>query len=155
GSGGSAQGLGQVASQAISDALGWKPSSTDPKGFVGALTQSFTLTEIEGHVESTWNPRTYTVQTDLAGGITGAQASLYTRAKDAQDNCLRLLDGLYPLDPTADTEFVKALREMAKSQIVEIVKQFAVVPPSILRVNTYFKILLGLKHLRFSEEPRV
>ena len=153
--GGGGQGLGQVASQAISDALGWKPTPTDPKGFVGALTQSFTLTDVEGHVESKWNQRTYTVQTDLAGGITGAQASLYTRAKDAQDNCLRLLDGLYPLDPTADTEFVKALREMAKSQIIEIVKQFSVVPPSILRVNTYFKILLGLHHLRFTDEPRV
>jgi hypothetical protein len=38
---------------------------------------------------------------------------------------------------------------MAKSQIIEIVKQFGVVPPSILRVNTYFHILLGVnkKHL--------
>jgi hypothetical protein len=153
--GGAGQGLGQVASKAISDALGWKPNATDPKGFVGALTQSFSLSEVEGHVESKWNPRAYTVQSDLAGGITGAQASLYTRAKDAQDNCLRLLDGLYPLDPTADTEYVKALREMAKSQICEIVKQFGVVPPSILRINTYFKILLGVHRLRFDNEPRV
>ena len=153
--GGAGQGLGQIAAKAIGDALGWKPNSTDAKGFVGALTQSFTLTDVEGHLESTWNPRTYTVQTDLAGGISGAQASLYTRAKDAQDNCLRLLDGLYPLDPTADNEYVKALREMAKSQIVEIVKQFGVVPPSILRVNTYFKILLGAAHLRFDTEPKV
>jgi len=143
-SGGKAgQGLGQIATNAISSTLGWKPNSNDPKGFVGALTQSFTLTDVEGHVESTWNPRTYTVQTDLSGGISGAQASLYTRAKDAQDNCLLLLDGLYALDPTADSEYVTALREMAKSQISEIVKQFGVVPPSILRINTYFKILLG------------
>ncbi len=95
------------------------------------------------------------MQSDLAGVISGAQASLYARAKVAQDNCLPLLDSLYPLDPTADPEFVKALREMAKSQIAEIVKQFGVVPPSILRVNTYFKILMGAEHLRFNEEPRV
>jgi hypothetical protein len=155
GGGGAAQGLGQIATRAISEALGWKPNVTDAKGFVGALTQSFTLTEVEGHVESKWNPRSYTVQTDLAGVISGAQASLYARAKVAQDNCLPLLDSLYPLDPTADPEFVKALREMAKSQIVEIVKQFGVVPPSILRVNTYFKILMGVDHLRFDDEPRV
>jgi hypothetical protein len=155
--GGGGQGLGQVVARAVSDVLGWKTNAADPKGFLGALTQAFTLTEVEGRVESAWNPRTYTVQTDLAGGITGAQASLYTRAKEAQDQCLPLLDGLYPLDPDADPEYVKALREMAKSQITEIVKQFAVVPPSVLRVNTYFKILLGVDdtQLTFQEDARV
>jgi hypothetical protein len=157
GPGGAGQGLGQTVARAVSDVLGWKANSADPKGFLGALSQAFSLTNVEGRVESTWNPRTYTVQTDLAGGITGAQASLYTRARDAQDQCLQLLDGLYPLDPDADPEYVKALREMAKSQIVEIVKQFAVVPPSILRVNTYFKILLGLREeqLTFTPSPTV
>jgi hypothetical protein len=155
GGGGGNQGLGQIAARAIGDALGWKPNSSDAKGFVGALTQSFSLTEVEGHIESKWNQRTYTVQSDLAGAISGAQASLYARAKVAMDNCLPLIDGLYPLDPTADPEFVRALKEMAKSQIAEIVKQFGVVPPSILRVNTYFKILMGVKSLRFSDDPRV
>jgi hypothetical protein len=144
GSGGALGGLAQVASRAIGDVLGWKTNAADAKGFIGALSQSFTLTEVEGHIESKWNPKSYTVQTDLAGGITGAQASLYTRAQVAQEKCLPLLDGLYPLDPRADPEYVNALREMAKSQICEIVKQFGVVPPSILRVNTYFEILLGV-----------
>jgi hypothetical protein len=136
--------LGQTAALAIGDVLGWKVSSTDPKGFVGALTQAFTLTDVEGHVESSWNPRTYAVQTDLGGGISGAQASLYTRAKDALDQSLSLLDGLYPLDPDADPEYVKALREMARSQMTEIVKEFGTVGlPSILRIDTYFEILLG------------
>jgi hypothetical protein len=136
--------LGQTASMAISNALGWKTNSADPKGFVGALTQSFTLTEIEGHVDAKWNPRTYAVQTDLGGGITGAQASLYSRAKDALDQSMPLLNGLYPLDPEADPEDVKALREMAKSQLSEIVKELgAVGGPSVLRVDTYFQILLG------------
>jgi hypothetical protein len=153
--GGGNQGLGQIAARAIGDALGWKPNSDDAKGFVGALTQSFSLTEVEGHVESKWNQRTYTVQSDLAGVISGAQASLYARAKVAMDNCLPLIDGLYPLDPTADPEFVRALKEMAKSQIAEIVKQFGVVPPSILRVNTYFRILMGVKSFRFNDDPRV
>jgi hypothetical protein len=142
GSGGS--GLGQVAAKAVSEVLGWKPSTTDPKGFIGALTQAFTLNDVEGHTESTWNPRTYAVQTDLGGGITGAQASLYMRAKNALDSALPLLDGLYPLDPEADPEYVKALREMARSQMTEIVKELGVVGlPSILRIDTYFEILLG------------
>ena len=150
-------GLGLTVASAVSDVLGWKANAADPKGFLGALTQAFSLTEVEGHIESKWNQRTYTVQTDLAGGITGAQASLYTRAKDAQEQCLPLLDGLYPLNPDADPEYVKALREMAKSQIVEIVKQFAVVPPSILRVNTYFQILLGVTpaNMKFTPNPTV
>jgi hypothetical protein len=136
--------LGQVALRAVGDVLGWKPNAADPKGFVGALTQAFTLTDVEGHVESKWMPRTYAVQTDLGGGITGAQASLYTRAKDALDQSLSLLDGLYPLDPEADPEYVKALREMARSQMTQIVKEFGMVGlPSILRIDTYFDILLG------------
>ena len=143
--------LGQVAARAVTDALGWKVNASDPKGFVGALTQSFTLTEVEGHTEATWVPRTYAVQTDLGGGITGAQASLYSRAKDALDKSLPLLDGLYPLDPEADPEYVKALREMARSQMSEIVKELgALGGPSVLRVNTYFQILLGQTRISFA-----
>jgi hypothetical protein len=154
GGGGGGQGLGQVAAQAIGDVLGWKANAADSTGFVGALTQSFTLVEIEGRTEHKWNPKSYTVQTDLAGGITGAQASLYTRAQVAQEKCLPLLDGLYALDPRADPEYVKALREIAKSQITEIVSQFGVVPPSILRVNTYFHILLGVERRHLKPEFR-
>ena len=138
--------LGQTALQAVSDVLGWKANPADPKGFIGALTQSFTLTDVEGHTEATWKPRSYAVQTDLGGGITGAQASLYMRAKDALEQSLSLLDGLYPLDPEADPEYVKALREMARSQMNEIVKELGMVGlPSILRIDTYFGILLGQK----------
>lgn len=142
--GGSGMPIGQAAQKAITDVLGWKMNTADPKGFIGALTQSFTLKEVEGHIESSWTPRTYAVQTDLGGGITGAQASLYMRAKDALDQSLSLLDGLYPLDPEADPEYVKALREMARSQMTEIVREFGAVGlPSILRIDTYFGILLG------------
>lgn len=146
--------LGQVAAKAITDVLGWKTNADDPKGFVGALTQSFTLNDVEGHVEATWTPRTYAVQTDLGGGITGAQASLYMRAKDALDKSLPLLDGLYPLDPEADPEYVKALREMARSQMTEIIKELGVVGlPSILRIDTYFGILLGQNPAQLGSTP--
>jgi hypothetical protein len=145
--------IGQIASKAVTDVLGWRVNTSDPKGFVGALTQSFKLTEVEGHTEATWVPRTYAVQTDLGGGITGAQASLYSRAKEALDSSLPLLDGLYALSPDADPEYVKALREMARSQMTEIVKELgAAGGPSVLRVNTYFQILLG-QNINFQTPP--
>lgn len=154
GSSGGPTSLGQVALKAVSDVLGWKANPGDPKGFVGALTQSFTLSDVEGHVESKWTPRTYAVQTDLGGGITGAQASLYLRAKDALDKTLPLLDGLYPLDPEADPEYVKALREMARSQMTEIIKEMGTVGlPSILRIDTYFRILVGQSELPIRFDP--
>src|SRR5581483_10550141 len=128
-------GLGQIASKAIADVLGWKLKDGDPKGFIGALTQSFTLTDIEGHVESKWTPRTYAVQSDLSGGITGAQASLYTRGKEAGDQCLPLIEGLYTLNTEADPEDVTAVKAVTKSQISELVGELGMLGgPRITRV---------------------
>jgi hypothetical protein len=146
GSGGGAgsSSIGQLASRTVTDVLGWKLNPADPKGFIGALTQAFTLSNVEGHVESTWNPQMAAIQTDLGGSITGAQASLYMRAKDAVNQANSLLDTLYPLNPEADPEYVKALREMVRSQMTQIVRELAVIGlPSVLRIDTYFAILLG------------
>jgi hypothetical protein len=83
------------------------------------------------------------VQTDLSGGITGAQASLYSRAKEALNQALPLLDGLYPLDPEADAEDVAALKGIARSQLTELVNELAVAGgPRISRINQYFQLLL-------------
>lgn len=143
GGGGGSASLGQLASRTVTDVLGWKVNSADPKGFIGALTQAFTLTDVEGHVEASWNPQMPAIQTDLGGSITGAQASLYMRAKEAVDQSSSLLDTLYPLDPEADPEYVKALREMVRSQMTQIVRELAVIGlPSVLRIDTYFGILL-------------
>ena len=121
---------------AVGDVLGWKVKAADPKGFVGALTASFACTDVEGHTQCTWTPRTYAVQTDLAGGITGAQASLYSRAQEALNQALPLLDGLYPLDPEADAEDVTALKGIARSQLTELVNELGVAGgPRISRVE--------------------
>jgi hypothetical protein len=139
-----ASGLGQTAAKAIADVLGWKTKPNDPKAFLGALTQSFTLTEIEGRVESKWMQRSYAVQTDLSGGISGAQASLYTRARYMLDQSLPLLDGLPPLDPDIDLEEAEAARQVVRSQMTELVNEFAFPSgPRISRVNQYFSLLLG------------
>ena len=39
------------------------------------------LAMIGGHSEVTWTPRTYAVQSDLSGGVTGGQAGLYDRRR--------------------------------------------------------------------------
>jgi hypothetical protein len=136
--------LSQLATQTITNVLGWKPKDDDAKGFVGALTQSFSLQDVEGHVEATWTPRTYAVQTDLAGGISGAQASLYTRANEALQQSLPLLDGLYALNPDSDAEMVTALKDIVKSQFTELVNELGYPGgPRISRVNQYFFLLLG------------
>src|SRR5579872_348135 len=136
--------IGQIAARAVADVLGWKPKQGDAKGFVGALTQAFSLTETEGHVQATWTPRTYAVQTDLSGGISGAQASIYARGKDALDQSLPLLDGLYALDPEAAAEDIAALKAVVKSQLSELVNELAFPSgPRVQRVNQYFHLLLG------------
>lgn len=144
-SGGATNNLGSTVNRAINDVLGWKLKTDDPKGFVGALNASFSCQEVEGHTECTWTPRTYAVATDLAGGITGAQASLYTRAKEALDLSLPILDGLYALDPTADKEEIDALKKVARSQMTELVNELGMMGgPRPFRVSQYFDLLLAI-----------
>lgn len=136
--------LGAVVAKAVGDVLGWKVKTDDVKGFVGALNASFTGQSVDGRIDYSWTPRTYAVQTDLSGGITGAQASLYTRAKEALDKSIPLLEGLYPLDPEADAEDTAALKAVAQSQLTELVGELGYSGgPRISRVNQYFVMLLG------------
>ena len=95
--------LGQLVDSALREVLAWRPRAGDPKGFVAALNQAFTISEVEGHTEFAWTPRSFTVQADM-GAVTGAQASIYARAKAALDQSAPLLEGLYPLRPDDDEE---------------------------------------------------
>ena len=134
--------LGQTAAQAITDVLGWKFNASDANGFMGALEQSFKLTEVEGHTQASWVPRTYAVQTDLAGGITGAQASLLYRMKEAVDQSLPLIDGLIPLRPDPDWEYIAAAKAVIKSQLQELIAELSL-PGSlrVARVDQIFDVL--------------
>jgi hypothetical protein len=137
--------LGPVVTKALQDVLGWKVSGGDAKGFLGALNQSFQLTVVEGRVQSAWTPRSYAVASDLAGGISGAQASLYAMAKSLLDKALPIIDGLYPLDPAADLEYVAAIKQLANSQFTELVNELAFLGgPRVVRVHQYLQVLLGI-----------
>jgi hypothetical protein len=136
--------LGQIVTNALNDVLGWKIKAGDAKGFVGALNASFACSDMEGRTECKWTPRSYAVQTDLSGGITGAQASIYSRAKNALDQALPLLDGLAALDPEAVVEDVTALKGIARGQLTELVKELGQLGgPRVSRVNQYFELLIG------------
>jgi hypothetical protein len=140
--GGTSQ-LGMAADKAIREVLSWRSKGDDPKGFVGALNQAFDLREIEGHTEFKWTPRSYTVQTDM-GAITGAQASIYTRAKVALDQSMPLLDGLYTLTPNVEPEDLATVQAVVRSQFTALVNEFGVVGgPRVPRVDELFDLLLS------------
>lgn len=142
--GGSTFGAGMAAVKAISDVLGWKPKDNDPKAFVAALNASFTCKDFEGHAECVWTPRTYAVMADAAGGISGAQASLYSRAKDAVDRALVLLDGLYALRSDADPQDSESLKAIIKSQLTELVGELGLPSgPRVTRVDQLFFLLVN------------
>lgn len=135
--------LTTVVNQTLADVLGWKARVDDPAAFEGALTASFEVEEVDGVTNWKWTPRTYAVQSDLSGGITGAQASLYKRAQEALQQSLPLLDGLYPLDPKADAENIAALKAVVRTQLSQLVSELATAGgPSEARVNSYFGLLL-------------
>lgn len=142
--------LGQTVEGTLREVLGWRPRQDDPKGFLAALTQSFTCEEVEGRSECKWTPRSYAIQADL-GAITGAQASIYNRARVALDESLPLLEGLYPLLSTADKEDSEAARAIVRSHLTELVNELGMQGgPRVQRVDTLFE-LLGADPLRNPE----
>jgi hypothetical protein len=142
GGGGGGTSLGQLAEGAIRDVLNWRPKN-DPKAFQAALGQSFSLTDVEGHTEWKWTPRSYTVQTDL-GAVTGAQASLYTRARTALDQALPLLEGLSPLRRDVQDEDLQSMRDVVRGELTQLVNEFGVLGgPRVQRIDELFRLLLG------------
>lgn len=135
--------LSQIVEGALRDVLGWKPSAQKPDAFISALNQAFTSNDVEGHTEWTWTPKSYAVQTDM-GAVTGAQASLYNRAKVALDQCLPLLDGLRSLRADILPDNLNSMREVVRSQVTELVHEFGLLGgPRSQRVDRLFELLLG------------
>ena len=134
--------LKQMVDTALLEVLGRKLKTDDPKAFLTSLDRSFTLEQFEGHTLFKWTPRTYAVQTELGGGITGAQASIYHRAKAALDDALPLLDGLYPLLPAPDLQEVEAARAIIRTEFIELVNELGVEGgPRVQRVDDTFSLL--------------
>jgi len=134
--------LKQTVDNALLEVLGRKLKTDDPKAFLTSLDRSFPLEQFEGHTMFKWTPRTYAVQTELGGGITGAQASIYHRAKAALDDALPLLDGLYPLLPAPDLQEVEAARAIIRTEFIELANELGVEGgPRVQRVDDIFSLL--------------
>jgi hypothetical protein len=141
--GGTAISVKRTAQVALREVLGRAPRTGDTRSFLAALTHTFTATEQSGYTVYRWTPRTYSGQTDLGGGVTGAQASLYGRAKVTLDNAVPLLEGLYSLREDADEELVKAARNITRAELTEIVTELGTEGgPRVARVNNLFDLLL-------------
>jgi len=139
--------LGQIVDGALREVLGWRPRTTDSQGFVAALNQSFSVKEVGGHTEWKWTPRSYAVAAEL-GAVTGAQASIYTRAKTMLDQSLPLLEGLHPLNSTFDEEDLDAIRAIVKSSLTELVAELGREGgPRVARVDNLFFQLLGVNNV--------
>lgn len=123
GGGGGATSLQRTVELAIQSVLGRLPKRGDHRSFVAALNMSFTYKETEtGHRHIEWTPRSYAGQTDLGGGVTGAQASLVTFAQSAYDNSTPLLDGLYSLIG-ADEQEVNAATSILRATWTEFINE--------------------------------
>jgi hypothetical protein len=136
--------LQSIVDEALLEVLGRHVSLNDPRAIREALTQVFPETIEDERYVYHWTPRTYIVQTELGGALSGAQASLYQRAQRALDDILPLLDGLHPLSPTADEEEMEACRATVRQQIIELVNELGYEgTPRVQRVTKILEVLLG------------
>jgi hypothetical protein len=142
GQGGSLQ---QIVDGALGEVLGRNLKTGDAKMLLASLTQAFSAKESNGRTDYVWTPRAYaSVQTELGGMLTGAQASLYHRAKVALNEMLPLLNKLYPMDSAADPQNIEAARSIVRTEITELVNEMGTQGgPRAHRVETLFQLLIG------------
>jgi hypothetical protein len=80
------------------------------------------------------------MQRRSAVSISGAQASIFTRARQAVDQALPLLDGLSPLNAQADDD-IEAIKIIVRKQMLALVEELG--PPRVTRVGQIFRLLGG------------
>jgi hypothetical protein len=122
------------------------PGTVDVEAFVSALDRHFTEVELEGTTEYRFTPYGGALPTERAGlMITGAQASLYTRAIQAETAIQSMLDSLYPLSEIADKEQAAASRAILSSIVHQLITELgAEGGPSAILVDAFFAQLLDL-----------
>ncbi|MDJ0674141.1 MAG: peptidoglycan-binding domain-containing protein [Calothrix sp. MO_167.B42] len=136
--------LKQVVDNAFGRVIGQTFRAGNITNFRDSLNQTFAIQETNGQRTITYSPRSYTTQPELGGAITGAQASLYHRAKAALKEMLPLLDGIYELDPASDEQNRDAIRAVVRTEITEVVNEMGVQQgPRVQRVDSLFQLLIG------------
>ncbi len=139
-------GLDAIVDQAFGKLLG-QQNPANITDFQAALANAFVAKKQGSRTTYEWQPYAYSNSTsasDLGGGVTGAQASLYYRAKAILSDVLRLLAELKPLNPAADTENIEAVRSIVRNEINELVRELGLPGgPRTQRVDHNFQRLLG------------
>jgi hypothetical protein len=139
--------------RAITEVLGRPPRLGDPRSFAAALQQSFNVTERAGQTYVTWNPHGPIGQSDLGGTLSGAQASLYQRAKAAIDEVMPLIERIRPLRPDFDPQDTDAVRSIVRTELSELVTELGYEGgPRVPRVDQLFEVILGA---RANQIPRI
>src|SRR5260370_33533071 len=83
------------------------------------------------------------MQRRSATSISGAQASISKRARQAVDQALALLDGLSPLKTDAGAD-VEAIKTIVRKQMLALVEELgAPGGPRVPRVGQLFRLLCG------------
>src|SRR5262249_16055854 len=90
------------------------------------------------------------------GAVTGAQASIYSRARAMLDQSLPLLNGISPLRPDFDLEDSEAIRAIVRSSLTELVGELGREGgPRISRVDEPFDLLLLGEHSSLRDTENV
>jgi hypothetical protein len=145
--------IGRLADRAIQSVLNWKPKD-DPQGFTAALARTFTLKEFEGHTIWIVNTPGTTTPMDVTADLSGAQRSLYTRARDIIDASSRIIKTVYSLSATTDPQDADALTALVSDLMGQIPAELGFYGgPRPLRVDMLFDQLLGPLKETSSSKP--
>lgn len=133
--------------KALTQVLGRTPGrGTD--GFISALNSAFPI-GADGKVIATPARSVVSLYSSTIEGSSGQlsveQANLYRQASIIGNDALKVLDGLQPFNPTADTDAIEALRTLIHSQIRSLIDEFGRLDePRKERVESFFSTLLVL-----------
>lgn len=133
-----------VIERQLRNILGYTPKPGDTQGLVRALEKSFTPREEGGFTRWYYTPRGTAIPIEAAE-ITGAQGSLFLRAKGAVDDMLALLEALEPMrEEAADEDAVEAIRAIVGYTLSQIVDEIGREGgPTVALVDSLFIQLLG------------
>jgi hypothetical protein len=143
----SGRGRGDASLSSISEILGWRVNKSDAQGIRRALDEAFSINRTEdGQTVVEWKQRGFRVQAGSSGiaEVTGAQRSLYERAKAIVEQIYPLLDGLLPLRSAPDREDVSAIQSLIRPELEELVEQFGVEGgPVPQRIDNALQLLIA------------
>jgi len=153
--------LERQVTRAIAQVLGRAPGNS-PDSFVRAIndvfptqkngkvsfTPSRSAVSLYGQSDASQNGYTPAMNGAMSAGLVGQlsaeQATLYRQASIIAADALKVLQGLQPFVPEAETDKVEALKALVGDEINSLVEEFGRVDePRAQRVETYLSQLRG------------